>query len=169
VAIVIERDEQRRWLRARATGVLTLDELVAFIRTARNSEDLRMWPMIFNGDEASTTLNHEDVDGVVDIVLQALATTGAARAHVAVATRDDRLYRWMLLYEERCAEKGARFMRVFPAAPPTPSAGWRSSPTRGTSARAVAKAMEREPFRRAADARLKRSRYGVSENLQPER
>jgi len=112
VAIVIERDEQKRWLRARATGVLTLDELVAFIRTARSSDELRMWPMIFNGDEASTTLNDEDVDGVVTIVLQALATTGP-RAHVAVATRDDRLYRWMLLYEERCAEKGARFMRVF--------------------------------------------------------
>jgi hypothetical protein len=112
VAIVIERDEQKRWLRARAAGVLTLDELVTFIRTARSSDELRMWPMIFNGDEASTTLNDEDVDGVVDIVLQALATTGP-RAHVAVATRDDRLYRWMLLYEERCAEKGARFMRVF--------------------------------------------------------
>ena len=112
MAIVIERDEQKRWLRARATGVLTLDELVAFIRTARSSDELRMWPMIFIGDEASTTLNDEDVDGVVNIVLQALATTGP-RAHVAVATRDDRLYRWMLLYEERCAEKGARFMRVF--------------------------------------------------------
>ena len=35
------------------------------------------------------------------------------RAHVAVATADNRLFRWMLLYEERCAEKGARFMRVF--------------------------------------------------------
>ena len=112
MAIVIERDEQKRWLRARATGVLMLDELVTFIRTARSSDELRMWPMIFIGDEASTTLNDEDVDGVVNIVLQALATTGP-RAHVAVATRDDRLYRWMLLYEERCAEKGARFMRVF--------------------------------------------------------
>ena len=112
MAIVIERDEKKRWLRARATGVLTLDELVTFIRTARSSEELRMWPMIFNGDEATTTLNDQDVDGVVDIVQQAIATTGP-RAHVAVATRDDRLYRWMLLYEERCVEKGARFVRVF--------------------------------------------------------
>jgi hypothetical protein len=112
VAIAIERDEKKCWLRAQATGVLTLDELVTFIRTARSSEELRMWPMIFNGDKASTSLNDEDVDGVVDIVQQAIATTGM-RAHVAVATRDDRLYRWMLLYEERCAEQGARFMRVF--------------------------------------------------------
>ena len=112
MAIVIERDEKKRWLRARASGVLTLDELVTFIRTARNTEELRMWPMIFNGDEASTNLNDEDVDGVVAIVQQAIATTGM-RAHVAVVTRDDRLFRWMLLYEERCAEKGARFMRAF--------------------------------------------------------
>jgi hypothetical protein len=31
------------------------DDLVTFIRTARSSDELRMWPMIFNGDEASTT------------------------------------------------------------------------------------------------------------------
>jgi hypothetical protein len=112
VAIAIERDEKKRWLRAKATGVLTLDELATFIRTARTSAELRMFPMIFNGDDASTDMKDEDVDPVVAIVLQAIATTGM-RAHVAVATRDDRLYRWMMLYEEKCAEKGARFMRVF--------------------------------------------------------
>jgi hypothetical protein len=112
VAIAIERDEKKHWLRATATGVLTLDELVTFIRTARTSAELRMWPMIFNGDDATTDMKDEDVDRVVDIVQQAIAMTGM-RAHVAVATRDDRLFRWMLLYEERCAEKGARFMRAF--------------------------------------------------------
>ena len=112
MAIALERDEKKCWLRAKATGVLTLDELTTFIRTARSSEELRMWPMIFNGDDATTEMNDEDVERVVDIVLQAIAMTGM-RAHVAVATRDNRLYRWMLLYEERCAEKGARFMRVF--------------------------------------------------------
>ena len=112
MAIVIQRDEKKRWLRARATGVLTLDELVTFIRTARSSDELRMWPMIFNGDDATTDMKDEDVDGVVAIVQHAIATTGT-RAHVAVATRDDSLFRWMLLYEARCAEKAARFMRVF--------------------------------------------------------
>ena len=110
--ITLERDNARRWLRAQVRGHLTLNELLTFLRTARSSDELRMWPMIFNGDEASTNLNDEDVDGVVAIVQQAIATTGT-RAHVAVATRDDRLFRWMLLYEERCAEKGARFMRAF--------------------------------------------------------
>jgi hypothetical protein len=112
VAIAIERDEKKCWLRVKATGMLTLDDLVTFIRTARASDELRMWPMIFNGDEASTNMKDEDVDPVVALVQQAIATTGM-RAHVAVATSDNRLYRWMLLYEEKCAEKGARFMRVF--------------------------------------------------------
>ena len=112
MAIAIERDEKKCWLRAKATGVLTFDELTTFIRTARSSHELRMWPMIFNGDDATTDMKDEDVDGVVDIVMQAIAMTGM-RAHVAVATADNRLFRWMLLYEERCAEKGARFMRVF--------------------------------------------------------
>lgn len=112
MAIALERDEKKCWLRATATGVLTLDDLIAFIRTARSSEELRMWPMIFNGDDATTDMKDDDVDGVVDIVMQAIAMTGM-RAHVAVATPDNRLYRWMLLYEERCAERGARFMRVF--------------------------------------------------------
>lgn len=112
VGIAIERDEKKCWLRATATGVLTLDELITFIRTARSSDELRMWPMIFNGDDATTEMKDEEVDRVVDIVQQAIALTGM-RAHVAVATRDNRLYRWMLLYEERCAEQGARFMRVF--------------------------------------------------------
>jgi hypothetical protein len=112
VAIAIERDEKKCWLRAKATGVLTLDELITFIRTARSSDELRMWPVIFNGDDATTDMKDEDVDRVVDIVMQAIAMTGM-RAHVAVATADNRLHRWMLLYEERCAEKGARFMRVF--------------------------------------------------------
>ncbi len=112
VGIAIERDEKKCWLRAKATGVLTLAELVTFIKTARSSDELRMWPMIFNGDDATTDMKDEDVDGVVAIVEHAIATTGT-RAHVAVVTRDDRLFRWMLLYEERCAEKGARFMRAF--------------------------------------------------------
>ena len=112
MAIALERDEKKCWLRATATGVLTLDDLTTFIRTARSSDELHMWPLIFNGDDATTDMKDEDVDGVVDIVMQAIAMTGM-RAHVAVATADNRLFRWMLLYEERCAERGARFMRVF--------------------------------------------------------
>jgi hypothetical protein len=112
VSISVERDERRRWLVAQATGDLTLDELSTFIRTARASEELRMWPMIFVGNDASTTMTDQDVEQAVAVVARALATTGA-RAHVAVVTNDDRLYRWMLLYEAKCADIGVRLIRVF--------------------------------------------------------
>ena len=56
--------------------------------------------------------DHEDVDRAVAVVKHAIDTTGM-RAHVAVATSDNRLYRWMLLYEARCAEIGVRLVRVF--------------------------------------------------------
>ena len=106
------RDEQKRWLRVKCVGVLTLDELLNFLRTARGSVELRMWPMIFDGDEASTDMTAEDVLRAVAVVLHAIETTGM-RAHVAVATSDDRLYRWMLLYEAKCADIGVRVVRVF--------------------------------------------------------
>ena len=106
------RDEQKRWLRVKCVGVLTLDELFNFLRTARGSVELRMWPMIFDGDEASTDMTAEDVLRAVAVVQHAIETTGL-RAHVAVATSDDRLYRWMLLYEAKCADIGVRLVRVF--------------------------------------------------------
>ena len=106
------RDEQKRWLRVKCVGVLTLDELLNFLRTARSSLELRMWPMMFDGDEASTDMTAEDVLSAAAVVQDAIETTGM-RAHVAVATSDDRLYRWMLLYEAKCADIGARVVRVF--------------------------------------------------------
>ena len=112
MSISVERDEKRRWLVATATGVLILDELTTFISTARASQELRMWPMIFVGNDASTNMTDQDVDRAVTVVAQALAATGA-RAHVAVVTNDDRLYRWMLLYEAKCADIGVRLIRVF--------------------------------------------------------
>jgi hypothetical protein len=112
VAITFARDEGKRWLRAKAAGVLTLDELLVFLRTARSSVELRMWPMMFDGDTASTDMTDEDVASAVAVVQRAIDTTGM-RAHVAVATSNDRLYRWMLLYEAKCAEIGVRLVRVF--------------------------------------------------------
>jgi len=112
VAISVVRDEQKRWLRVKCVGVLTLDELLNFLRTARGSVELRMWPMIFDGDEASTDMTAEDVLRAVAVVLHAIETTGM-RAHVAVATSDDRLYHWMLLYEAKCADIGVQLVRIF--------------------------------------------------------
>jgi hypothetical protein len=112
VAITVKRDERKRWLRAKGSGLLTLDELLVFLRTARSSQELRMWPMMFDGNGASTDMTKEDVDRAVAVVKHAIDTTGM-RAHVAVATSDNRLYHWMLLYEARCAEVGVRLVRVF--------------------------------------------------------
>jgi hypothetical protein len=112
VAITIARDERKHWLRAKAVGVLTLDDLLAFLRTARSSVELRMWPLMFDGNGASTDMTDDDVARAVAVVRHAVETTGP-RAHVAVATSDDRLYRWMLLYEAKCVEIGVRLVRVF--------------------------------------------------------
>ena len=112
MAITIARDEGKHWLRAKAVGVLTLDDLLAFLRTARSSQELRMWPLMFDGNGASTDMTDDDVARAVAVVRHAVETTGP-RAHVAVATSDDRLYRWMLLYEAKCAEIGVRLVRVF--------------------------------------------------------
>ena len=50
------------------------------IRTARSGDESRMWPMIFDGDEASTTLNDEDVDGVVNVDAAVSADRAARRS-----------------------------------------------------------------------------------------
>jgi hypothetical protein len=112
VPIALERDNIRRWLRARGTGTLTIDELLTFLRTARSSHELRMWPMIFDGTAASTNMTDEDVDRAVAFVAETVTRTGP-RAHVALAIDDDRLYRWMLSYETKCADAGVRIIRVF--------------------------------------------------------
>jgi hypothetical protein len=91
---------------------LTLDELLGFLRTARSSVELRMWPLMFDGDKASTDMTDDDVARAVAVVQHAIETTGM-RAHVAVATSDDRLYRGMLLYESKCADIGVRLVRDF--------------------------------------------------------
>jgi uncharacterized membrane protein len=71
-----------------------------------------MWPLMFDGDQASTDMTDDDVARGVAVVQHAIETTGM-RAHVAVAPSDDRLYRWMLLYESKCADIGVRLVRVF--------------------------------------------------------
>jgi hypothetical protein len=112
VATSITRDEKKRWLRVKAVGVVTRDELIDFLRTARSSQELRMWPMMFDADQATTDMTDGDVARAVAVVQNEIKANGT-RAHVAVATAADRLYRWMLLYEAKCAEIGVRLVRVF--------------------------------------------------------
>lgn len=102
----------RRWLRVSARGTLALGELTEFLHTARAGEELRMWPMIVDANDATTDMGDDDADKAAALVAQVVTTTGP-RAHVAIATTDDRLFRWMLRYETQCAQRGVRIIRVF--------------------------------------------------------
>jgi len=106
------RDERRRWLLARATGQLSLDETTTFLRTARAKLEDRMWPMLVDARGCKTTMTEADVEPAVAIV-RAAARRQERRAHVAIAADDDALYRWMLLYEAKCAAAGVRVIRIF--------------------------------------------------------
>ncbi|MGH8713393.1 MAG: hypothetical protein ACREYB_05240 [Casimicrobiaceae bacterium] len=97
---------------ARATGRLTLPELLEFLDTVRASTDRQMTPLLFNASGATTDMTGEDVERVVAAVRASAARSGV-RGHVAIIADDDRLYDGMLLYETRCAEIGVRVIRVF--------------------------------------------------------
>jgi hypothetical protein len=110
--IACVRDERRRWLLARATEALCLDELTDFLRTARAKAEDRMWPMLVDARACRTIMTEVDVDAAVAIV-RAVAGRKERRAHVTIAADDTALSRWFLLYEARCAEAGVRVIRIF--------------------------------------------------------
>jgi hypothetical protein len=110
--IAMTRDKRRRWLLARATDALSLEEITRFLRTARAKAEDRNWPMLVDARTCRTTMTEADVDAAVAIV-RAAARRKERRAHVAIAADEDALYRWFLLYEARCAEAGVRVIRVF--------------------------------------------------------
>ena len=106
------RDERRRWLLARASDALSLEDTTTFLRTARARAEDRMWPMLVDARACRTTMTEADVEAAVAIV-RAVARRNERRAHVAIAADDDALYRWFLLYEAKCAEAGVRVIRIF--------------------------------------------------------
>ena len=112
MAITVDRDDARRWLRVCADVGITIDEVLTLLRTARASTAMQMWPMLCDLRGASSRMTDADVDLAVAVVRHALATRGP-RAHVAIVAADDGLYRWMLAYETKCAEAGVRTIRVF--------------------------------------------------------
>src|SRR5205085_4959694 len=106
------QERRRRWLIARATGVLAIDETLNFIRTARVDVELQSWPLLFDASGGTTTMRDDDLAGAVAIVAAAIRT-GQRRGHVALVADDDELYGWLLKYEMACAEVGAPIIRVF--------------------------------------------------------
>jgi hypothetical protein len=112
VSVTVTRDAARRWLLGRATGSLSIDETIEFLRTARAPIELRMWPLLFDARSCRTSMTAADVDKAVEIVRH-VTEQRQRRAHVALVADDDALYGWFLDYETRCAAIGVRVIRVF--------------------------------------------------------
>jgi len=112
VPLTVTRDTARRWLLANAEGSLSITDVTEFLRTARASIELRMWPLLVDAGSCRTTMTPADVAQAVDIVRE-VAKQRQRRGHVALVADDDTLYRWFLDYETRCAEIGVRVIRVF--------------------------------------------------------
>jgi hypothetical protein len=110
--ITVERDLAQQWLVATASGDIASAELLELLRTARAPMELRMWPLVFDGTGATTSMVERDVESLVEFV-RAAAAAGQRRGHVALVADDDRFYRLLLTYESRCAAIGVRLIRVF--------------------------------------------------------
>jgi hypothetical protein len=110
--VTVIADTRRSWIVVRVTGSLTLDDVLTVIRTARNSVERQMWPMIVDACSATTSMTEDDVAQAAAAVQQAVRERGP-RGHLAIVSDDDVLYARMLLYEARCAEGGVRVIRAF--------------------------------------------------------
>jgi len=112
VPIDLKRDLSHGWFVARVSGVLTIEELITFLTTARADVETRGIPLLVDATAATTSMTLADVDTAVQIVRSVVAAQGM-RAHVAVFTTDDGFYRWALAYEVACMTIGVRVIRVF--------------------------------------------------------
>ncbi|HJZ70440.1 MAG TPA: hypothetical protein VKE51_01805 [Vicinamibacterales bacterium] len=111
MAIEVTRDERRRWLLARASGVLGFEETATFLRTVREPIEYRMWPLLFDARGCATDMTEADVERAAAIVRE--TAQRQRRGHVAVVADQDPLYRWLLLYETKVAAAGVRLIRIF--------------------------------------------------------
>ena len=111
--IALDRDNLRRQLMARVTGVLTIYEALEFLQTARADPAVETWPLIFDTRGATTSMTPEEVEAAVAVVDAIRRTSTISRGHVAIIADDDRLYARMLLYETLLNEIGIRSVRAF--------------------------------------------------------
>jgi hypothetical protein len=112
VPIGLTIDKRRKWLVARASDSLSIQETIAFIQTSRAKIEWRMWPLVVDARSCQTNMTNQDVERAVAAVKETVRQ-GQQRGHVALVADDDALYRWFLLYETECAEIGVRVIRVF--------------------------------------------------------
>lgn len=112
MTISLDPDADRRWLVARATGELEIEEALRFLRTVRSAGDAQYGALLFDARGATTRMTDSDVQRAVQQVA-AIQRTSGAREHVAIVADDDILYTRMLQYEVGCAEIGVRVIRVF--------------------------------------------------------
>ena len=112
MAIAVERDPRRNWMIARATGPLTLSDVLTFIQTVRVPQEVRMWPLLFDARLATTGITEAEVLEAANAVGEVMRRSGP-RGHVALVAEDDQLYQRMLLYEAACGDLGVRVIRVF--------------------------------------------------------
>jgi hypothetical protein len=112
MAITLERDERRRWLIARVTGDLAIEDTVRFLTTALAESQSDPWPVLFDARGATTTMVLDDIETAVAVVTRAAAAVGGRRP-VALVANDDRLFASMLMYDVKCAETGGCLIRVF--------------------------------------------------------
>jgi ribosomal protein S28E/S33 len=112
VPLAVTPDEGRRWVVVRATGVVTLGEILHLMQTARADLRYRMWPMFVDARGARTNAVDADVEAAVATVRHVVAREGA-RGYVALVADDESFFARMLLYEARCAQIGVRGIRTF--------------------------------------------------------
>ena len=113
MAIVLERDIRQRRLVAQVTGVLTLQDALHFLRTARADPQVETWPLIFDTRGATTSMTTVDVESAIAMVEEIRRTSRIPRGHVAIIADDDLMFERLLLYEARLIEIGICSVRVF--------------------------------------------------------
>lgn len=111
MSLTVLDDEARHWIVVRASGCVTIGDIVGLIQTVRADVARRMTPMLFDAIGATTDATEADVGLAVSAVRR--AQRQGPRGHVAIAADDDVFYARMLGYEMECAEIGVRVIRAF--------------------------------------------------------
>lgn len=112
MSVTVSYDETRRWVLVRVTGMLTIEEAVRVINTARADITYSMWPMLFDARSATTAMSEDDVEEAIEAVRR-VTRTERSRGHVALVAEDEVFYDRMLYYEARCADLGVTVIRAF--------------------------------------------------------